>query len=122
MLNETRKLRISLPQGYQLPEFADERYAVLIALDADLQYQFAITPAAAWGLATADAPAIPRLIVVGVETPDPKRYHDMSPPFPGAPQNAGGAPAFLRFLSSELRPYLSARYRTNSVTVLLVIP
>jgi len=92
---------------------------VLIALDASPQAPFAMTPAAAWGLATADAPAIPRLIVVGVDTDDPKRYHDMTPPFPGALARAGGAPAFLRFLSTELRPYLSARYRTNSVTVLV---
>ena len=43
----------------------------------------------------------------------------MTPPFSGAPEDAGGAPAFLQFLSTELRPYLAARYRTNSVTVLL---
>jgi hypothetical protein len=43
----------------------------------------------------------------------------MTPPFPGAPEGAGGAPAFLQFLSTELRPYLAARYRTNAVTVLV---
>jgi hypothetical protein len=82
ILGETRRLRISLPQGYQAPEFADERYAVLIALDAQLTAPYAMAPAAAWGLATGDAPAMPRLIVVGVATDDPTRYHDMTPPGP----------------------------------------
>lgn len=84
ILNETRRLRITLPEGYNLPQFADERYAVLIVLDAELNSRFAMTPAAAWGLATADAPAIPRLIVVGVESNDSTRYHDTTPSFPGA--------------------------------------
>jgi putative esterase len=32
--------------------------------------------------------------------------------------NAGGAPAFLRFLMSELRPYIASRHRTQSITIL----
>lgn len=33
-------------------------------------------------------------------------------------RDAGGAPAFLRFLTTELRPYVASRYRTQSITIL----
>ena len=119
VLGAARRIRVSLPPGYEAPENAEERYGVLISLDGQADVTFGATAAMTHAMAAGSSPAIPRLIVVGVETRDATRYRDTTPPFPGAPDGAGGAPAFLRFLSTELRPHLAARYRTNSVTVLL---
>jgi pimeloyl-ACP methyl ester carboxylesterase len=60
------------------------------------------------------------MIVVGVFAGD-TRYHDMTPPPDDSAMtpDAGGAPAFLKFLSTELVPYIAARYRTHPTTVLM---
>lgn len=127
ILGETRFLRISLPAFYNAAWNAPERFPVLIALDADMDLVFTASAASvrimAEGL-NAGTPTIPPLIIVGVETPNPGRFHDLTPPpiRPFVPLDGfrapGGAPAFLRFLSEELRPYIAARYRTNSSTFL----
>lgn len=124
ILGEQRILRISLPAFYSAPWNSPERFPVLIWLDAQADIPFTTIAATARALAGSSAPAMPPLIVVGVETPNPARFRDMTPPpvgtfVPSAGFPApGGAPAFLRFLSEELRPYIAARYRTQSTTVL----
>jgi predicted alpha/beta superfamily hydrolase len=118
VLGETRRLSISLPVDYDAPEYATEAYPVLIFLDSGPVSFVAHAANARW-LAQGSAPIIPRLIVVGVATPESSRFRDMTLALPGAPEGAGGALAFLRFLRTELRPYIAAKYRTNSVTVLV---
>jgi uncharacterized protein len=124
VLGGTRLLRIGLPLGYDAREYATERYPVLVLLDAQGSgHMLNATVAMARALA-GETPPLPRLIVVGVETPDPARFRDLTPPpvgeyrSPGGWPAPGGAPAFLRFLSTELRPYIAARYRTLSPTFL----
>jgi uncharacterized protein len=124
VLGETRQLRIALPPGYDARQHAAERYPVLITLDAQVPGHL-LNPTVAMVRALAgETPALPHLIVVGVETPDPRRFRDLTPPLVGEfrPRDGGpapgGGPAFLRFLSTELRPYLAARYRTLPTTVL----
>ena len=122
VLGETRALRISLPVGYDARDYAAERYPVLIVLDADADIPFAATIANARAMGGTNAPAMPRLIIVGVETGGRNRFRDLT--LPTADDTAhrvdggGGAPAFLRFLSTELQPYLATRYRTLPFTVL----
>lgn len=122
ILGETRSIRISLPDGYDSREYASERYPVLLVLDAYADIPFAAIVANARALAGTNAPAIPRLLIVGIETPDRTRFHDMTPPPVGDAAkrmtSAGGAPAFLRFLATELRPYIASRYRTQPITIL----
>ena len=126
ILGERRFLRISLPAFYSAPWNAPERFPVLIVLDASAEIPLTAIAAIARSLAGTDAPAMPPLIIVGVETPNPSRFRDMTPPpvrpfvppLGGFP-TPGGAPAFLRFLSEELRPYIAARYRTQSTTILV---
>jgi uncharacterized protein len=126
ILGEMRFLRVSTPAFYNEPNNAAERFPVLIVLDAEAELPFTATAAAARQLGVGGgAPVMPQMIIVGVETPNPARFRDMTPPpvrpfvglLPGWPA-PGGAPAFLRFLSEELRPYLAARYRTQPVTIL----
>jgi predicted alpha/beta superfamily hydrolase len=122
ILGETRSIRISLPEGYDYREYASERYPVLFVLDAHADVPFAAIVANARALAGTNAPAIPRLLIVGIETPDRTRFRDMTPPPVGDAAkrmtSAGGAPAFLRFLATELRPYIASRYRTQAITIL----
>ena len=122
ILGETRYVRISLPMRYDAREYATEQYPVLIVLDAEADVPFAAAVANARALAGTVSPAMPRLLVVGVETPMPARFRDMTlPPTSDTVKRrdgGGGAPAFLRFLSTELRPYLERRYRIQPVTVL----
>lgn len=126
ILGEQRFLRISLPAFYDAPWNAPERFPVLIVLDAEVELPFTATAATARTLGEGSGvPAMPPVIIVGVETPNPGRFRDMTPPpvrpfvgrLPGFPA-PGGAREFLRFLSEELRPYIAARYRTQSTTVL----
>jgi predicted alpha/beta superfamily hydrolase len=122
VLGETRMLRISLPLEYDAREFAAVRYPVLIVLDADEDPYFTANVASVRALGVAGPPMIPRLIIVGVETPGGmSRIHDMTPPAYKEVLNndrAGGAPAFLKFLSTELWPYVTTRYRALPVVVI----
>jgi len=118
-LGETRFFRIALPEGYDNRDFAAERYPVLIVLDAEFDEGFAPTVANTRALAVLGPPQIPRVIVVGVENTN--RLRDMTPvEFRQAFKTDvyGGAPAFLRFLSTELWPYISQHYRALPVVVL----
>lgn len=127
ILGEQRFLRISLPAFYNAPWKAPERFPVLILLDAQAALPLSAIATTARILAdgeSAIAPAIPSLIIVGVETPNPARFRDMTPPpvRPFVPLDGfpapGGAPAFLRFLSEELLPFIAARYRADRTTIL----
>ena len=117
-LGQTRKLRIALPADYDSPSNLAERYPVLIVLDAQWDLMFASTVANSQFLAVRGSPAIPRLIVVGVENDIPdRRYHDMMPPT--GREGSGGGAAFLDFLKSELSHHIAQRYRTLPYTVLM---
>ena len=123
VLQETRALRIALPVVYAQPSFADQRFPVLIVLDAQASVSFAAVVANARALAAPDTPAIPQMIIVGVET-GRHRVRDMSPPPLDGPASrsdrpTGGAPRFAEFLISELLPYVAARYRTMDYTVVV---
>jgi len=125
ILGEQRFLRVSLPAFYDAPFTAPDRFPVLIVLDAQSTLAFTAIVASVRMLSEAvSTPAMPPLIVVGVETPNPARFRDFTPPPVGAfvPSPGfsapGGAPAFLRFLTEELRPYVASRYRAQSTTIL----
>lgn len=126
ILGEIRFLRISLPAFYNAAWNAPERFPLLIRLDAEAELPFTAIAATARQLGLGGGtPVMPQVIIVGVETPNPGRFHDLTPPpvrpfvglLPGF-RAPGGAPAFLRFLSEELHPYIAARYRTQSTTIL----
>src|SRR5690242_7353016 len=121
VLGETRVVRISLPAEYEARDLTLVRYPVLIILDAQSDVFFMATVANVRALELSGPPMIPRLIVVGVETPYPSRFRDMTPPVYKQvlhDDQAGGAPAFLKFLSTELWPYIAARYRALPVVVI----
>jgi predicted alpha/beta superfamily hydrolase len=73
VLGETRLLKISLPQDYDVPEYASERYPVLFVLDAQYEVPFSAAVANARALARSWS-AVPRLVIVGIETPGRSRF------------------------------------------------
>jgi predicted alpha/beta superfamily hydrolase len=122
ILGETRVLQISLPVEYEAPGLAGVRYPVLIMLDAQADPFFTASVATVRALELSGPPMIPPLIIVGVETPaETSRIRDMTPPIYKEVLNndrAGGAPAFLKFLSTELWPLITTRYRALPVVVI----
>ncbi|HSQ79121.1 MAG TPA: alpha/beta hydrolase-fold protein, partial [Candidatus Bathyarchaeia archaeon] len=113
LLNEDRTILVSLPPGYAQ---GSSRYPVIYLLDGDTH--FLQTVAAARFLA--DQGLAPDLIVAAVTNTD--RARDLTPaaaaPVPEFP-TAGGADRFRRFLTTELRPYLEGRYRTEPYRILI---
>jgi len=112
ILNETRELRIRLPEGY---EQSVERYPVLIQLGGGSH--FAYSTAIVDLLAKNDH--IPALIVVSLSDPTPRHhYRDSTPTKVDYLPASGGAPAFLKFLKEELIPHLEANLRTQPFRIL----
>ena len=114
VLNETRTLLISKPEGY---DDKTERYPVLYLLDGE--DNFVHTAGIVRFLAASER--IPPMLVVGIANTE--RSRDLTPPTEVAiekrfhPKN-GGADAFLEFIRSELLPYVDRNYRTRPYRVL----
>ncbi|MGY6037967.1 alpha/beta hydrolase [Aeromonas sp. AE23HZ002T15] len=123
LLNETRQYSVYLPDGYD--KQPDQDFPVLYLLDGEkfLLEVAGITQALRAGL----NPAIPPLIIVAVHNTDRMRdytpSHTMALPngAPAGPGYAktGGGPAFMQYLTKELRPLIEGRYRTASPALLV---
>jgi uncharacterized protein len=113
LLNEDRTILVSLPPAY---EQGRSRCPVIYLLDGDSHFlqTVAITRfLAGQGMA-------PATIVVAIMNTD--RSRDLTPA-PAVPDSefptAGGADRFRRFLTTELRPYLEGRFRTEPYRILI---
>lgn len=121
ILNETRHISVALPVGYDFKPMANERYPVLITLDdAYGTMSMATRIINARVLSGYTEWLIPPMIIVSIESG--RTYvRDMTPPpvigQPSPRPGRGGAPAFATFISDELLPWLSSRYRTSSYTI-----
>lgn len=114
-LKQTRKINISLPDGYDDPAQAQVRFPVLYLLDGGAGWQdfFHIAAMARQGgLWGGNAP----LIVVGIESVD-RRAEFTQPSSDPAEQKDfpthGKAAAFRTFIVDELKPVIDARFRTT---------
>lgn len=113
VLQEERRILIAMPASYSKTSRA---YPVLYVLDAETQFVNAAAMTA--GMAKNDV--IPEMIVVGITNTD--RNRDLTPEGPyhhsnGGPMR-GAATAFSRFLSTELQPWVAARYRVAPYRIL----
>lgn len=119
ILGEVRTVRVALPSSYDRPHAVGRRYPVALLFDGS-QSTMLTTVAVTRELASAETPAIPELIVIGIES-NAKRYHNFTPPPREGPArtdaSAGGGPDFARFLKEELIPFLGARYRIQPFTM-----
>lgn len=118
VLNETRKIFVSLPEGYEETEVS---YPVLYFSDG--QAHFEIMASAVRFLTKADV--IPPLILVGIETSS-NRVRDLTPTVYDEEEknhpwfksvNYGGAERFLSFIEQELIHYINKNYRTADFKV-----
>lgn len=114
ILNETRTLLISKPDGY---DQETDRYPVLYLLDGE--ENFVHTTGIIRFLA--DSGRIPPMILVGIANTE--RNRDLTPRTEVEIENRfhpknGGADAFLEFIRSELIPYIDQNYRTRPYRVL----
>lgn len=117
ILGDRRRLNVWLPPGYAEGK---KRYPVLVLLDGGSAEDF--LHIAALAQITSAYGRGQELIVVGIEGVD--RRHDLSPPtddpadlrFTKAP---GGAGQYRRFLAEEVRPWISAHYRTDGHAALI---
>lgn len=114
-LNETRTYLVHKPGGY---DFTDERYPVIVLLDAESNIQHVS--------ATADFLAnngrAMKMLVVGIENTD--RQRDLTPPIHARtgdrPEGkVGGAEQFLSFIGEELLPSIDRTYRTRPTRILI---
>jgi hypothetical protein len=102
---------VRLPEGYG---DSSAQYPAVYLLDGDSLFPIL----AGNHLFLAYDEGLPEAIVVGIAygSLDPainKRGFDFSAPSPGTGPDQGGAPAFQRFLNSELIPEIDRRYRAN---------
>ena len=110
VLQEGRPIFIGLPEAYA---DTDEAYPVLYVLDG---YEGTFHRVTGTVRTLAFLQRMPPVIVVAI--PSTNRKRDFLTPSTsdrstGVPSDAGGADAFLRFLSDELIPYVDARFRTT---------
>ncbi len=113
VLGEDRALLVYRPDGY---EQSETRYPVLYLLDGDAHFHHTT------GLIDflARNGRMPQMLVVAL--PNTARTRDLTPAL-GTPDErfptAGGADAFLAFLTDELMPYVEAHFRTQPYRVLV---
>jgi predicted alpha/beta superfamily hydrolase len=118
LLHERRILDVTLPEDYE--SSTADRYPVVFVLDSEFEHEAAACVTRFY----ARMAQLPPMIVVGIRNSN--RTRDFSPapiagyrPPPEAGGAAGGAPAFLQFLETELIPYVDRNYRTAPMRVLV---
>ena len=115
-LSEQRTIYVATPANYRV---SNERYPVLVLLDANDPPQYAAAVANVAFLTSRSA--IPGLIVVGI--PNGKdRTHDMTPAASGTTaknfRTAGGAASLADMIVDEVLPMIRKKYRTLPTTIL----
>ena len=117
VLNEDRPLWIYTPPGY---EQSSDRFPVLYLLDAGDHFHH--TTGVTQFLSANNR--MPAMIVVGIPNVAGSRTRDLTPPLSvpdtaGPMADAGGASAFLDFLTEEVQPWVENHYRTQPFGILI---
>ncbi|MBV6413463.1 MAG: alpha/beta hydrolase [Xanthomonadales bacterium] len=128
VLNEQRVLNIMLPEGYA--EQPGQRFPVVYLLDGGQHEDFTHMAGAVQYASFSWVQKLPPAILVGIANTDRKR--DMtfkaSPNFvwpkwlhgySDAYKNAGGSEAFMRYIETEVQPFVEQNFRTNDDRMLV---
>ena len=110
------QLLINLPQGFD----SSKSYPVIYVLDA--QWDFPLI-SATYGQLYYDG-FVPAAVVVGItwgkdDDPNVKRVRDFTPSKVDGQTGSGGAANFLRFIKTELIPFVQQEYGDNGQRVLI---
>ena len=108
-IGEDRTVFVYTPTGYDRNR---NRYPVLYVLDGEGHFSHAVTSSE---FLTRNG-RIPPMIVVGI--PNTNRTRDFTPTAMDKRPNSGGGPAFLKFMTTELFPFIEKNYRTLPFRVL----
>lgn len=115
VLGERRTIDVALPAGYA--KDSASRYPLVVVLDGESEGDVAVALTRFY----ASTGTIPGVIVAAVR--NTRRMRDLTPatiaPFASPEPGAGGADAFLSFLSTELIPRLERAYRVAPMRVLV---
>jgi predicted alpha/beta superfamily hydrolase len=122
IFNNTRTIRVLLPQGYNAPANSERRYPVLYMLDGQNLFDACLSEVShkEWQVDETmyrliGEKAIPEMIVVGIDHAGPKRAHEFLPYKDYASNAEMEDPAgkhFPDFLTDEVMPLVDQRYRT----------
>jgi predicted alpha/beta superfamily hydrolase len=125
-LKERRRIWVYTPPSYRDTVRAPHRYPVLYLLDGDAHFHSVTGLLQILGTGVNGTYVVPEMIVVAI--PNTDRTRDLTPtraetspdgrPNPGF-RTSGGAPNFLKFMKSELIPYVDSAYRTAPYRVLV---
>jgi predicted alpha/beta superfamily hydrolase len=122
VLNEDREYWVYLPDNYADSSLGKAHYPVVYLLDGD--FYFYAHVAMQKNLAKGLYQYMPETIIVGIMNTD--RSRDLTPTQSQLVhqgkviyQSSGGAAAFHRFLTGELRNRIDSSYRTNGYNILV---
>lgn len=107
ILGESRTIKICLPEDYAQNNIS---YPVFYVLDANMTSTFTEAVSAAAHLIMRRI--CPGIIIVGIETLNNRNRDTIPVSIPNRP-GSGGAENFLKFLNTELKPYIDQSYRTD---------
>lgn len=118
ILDEKRRLYVSLPEGYEDSGYS---YPVLYFTDANVHFDIMFSTVQF----LAESNLIPPIILIGIETGTnrtrdltPKVYDKEDQNHPWFKNNEhGGASQFLAFIEQELIPHVNKKYRTADFKV-----
>ena len=118
VLNETRVLNIYLPPSYQ--EASEQTYPVIYLLDGAVHEDYPHQSGLVQFMTMYQL--MPESIVIGIANTDRKRDltsattdQEEVQAFP----TAGGSAKFLKFLETELQPFVTNRFRTSTMRTLI---
>jgi predicted alpha/beta superfamily hydrolase len=110
ILNQSRKVAIYLPEGY---DSGVNKFPVIYVLDGDGRDQH-IVPTTRFLFLSGK---MPKAIIVGVMNVD--RNHDFLADSTQGTPTGGGADCFMLFFKKELIPYIDKNFRTEPYKVLI---
>lgn len=109
ILNEKRKILVYTPDLTSLASIPNQRYPVLYLLDGESH--FVSTVGLVQQLSQANGNTVlPEMIVVGIANTN--RFRDLTP-------SATGGGNFVKFIETELMPYINSNYNTAPYKVLV---
>jgi uncharacterized protein len=118
IIKEEREVQILLPENYHSNDGAS--YPVIYLLDGEYN---AHGVSGMLDFMANKAQLVPDVILVSIATKGTERYRQyMTPSELTAPfrkENKGKSEQFLTFLTQELKPYISSKYRTAENTILV---